>query len=520
MAPVTALATAETAAEAHAGDTPVLALSVLTQGVPLEALRTSGSGPAWTPVEDGLPGEVAVSGLATGETAAVTLFVEGPAPFVFWAGAQGPAEVRFSVNGVTRFVALSSHLTAYDLHLPEGVHNLTWTALAHSPEAVGRVVLKGATGFLAPYLAGIPSALQTCGVHPLRFVMTSAVPLAPDGVEVALGGIALPANVTTTQVDLRLQHEVSVDLSAFAGKHGRWPLDLRVRDTFGTVWDYGSRFLTLDARVLAFAEPHGWVYTLRPTVRAVALCELSATSLTLQVGAQVVSPVVRGTLASFTFDRDLAFNETVPYAFEVTLPEGRTQRLEGFVREGLDVLEFNLSSGALVVSPFPAGAAVGNPSVPEELPVTLSTDPRAPPMQSMAATVPPQGLRVRALYAPLALVCTDPAVFPTRTCSPYGGPAPGFYSDRWITGTTLTAGADTSVGHVRGFTVGGAGQLAAASYFSRPEAPALPELPPIELPEAPGVEVETDSEVNVKVEARARAAAMLRVGDLAFPLRS
>lgn len=459
--------------EAGSSEPPVLGAAALAGGVPPDAVRSVGA-LGWELIEGAARTTyqaVAGDDLATGE---LRLRVDGIPVFGFVARHEG-GTLRVLVDGVPVRIA---SFGLNDLRLDGGAHTLAWTFEPASPGANVLLELAGALSIVPP-VATVPLRLVGCLVSELPLQILSTLPIPLDRIRTLVDGVpaSIEPRVTTDRGD-RVETSYAIPLAQAEGT-GEHRVLVEFSLPTGEVLTLLDQLLKVEilSGVTVFA-PSGWTYDLRPTISLVSVCALDpVVDVTLSVDGQDVTDRMTRSLpiaASFGFSEDIPFREEHAYVLDIRLAGGRSYHFEETFIEGLDVDEFDVGAGTLTlqwveapsipvsgkVGKIVSGASPGwiffEPEQPLDLPPVHVRN-----MPGLEATIMPLATRahLRAVYAPLELVCTELA------CSPFGGQAPGFYAEAGPLATTLTATLED--GTVLQAPV--LGQFAAASHHSHVE---------------------------------------------------
>lgn len=374
------------------------------------------------------------------------------------------------VDGIERQrLGPGSHVK--DLALREWDSEMVWEFVPSKATDAVQLVLDGARPLLAPALGYFSTTLWSgCGEPPtLWFTIRFAAPIVAGQVALSIDEEAVKVRTYTSISGNMWTTHVNVEAPRLPDGT---PSKVRAlyEDATGKAWDLigGERTVWHDSMTNYIgAGPDGWVYDLTPTVGVSSHClaeDLSNVRFWLDGVERTSELQPCATGAQWTFPEALAFNETHAWRFEVTLLDGSVVTRTGVVREGFDVMEFDVPSLALVWTEGFAGvgsdgygkAALMNAADPEGLPPVYA-DLREPLGDGTAPPLALGGAHLRAVYAPLGIDCHARVV----SCSPYNGEAPGFRGEPLRAADltiTLPSGAVT--------VLPGAGQFAAASRMT------------------------------------------------------
>jgi hypothetical protein len=349
----------------------------------------------------------------------------------------------------------------YDVALPSGQHTFAWSFAPSSASAVTDLVLDGVKAVRAPVITAAILDLPGCITPPAQMTLVAA--FEPTAIDAYVDGQQVPATFVSAVKGLGIVTQVTIFVPSMI--EGTTTHDLRVvvHDATGQVWELANQVIRVLVDLTTITGPRDWAYQMRPRVFILSSCmpkDVASITLTVDGIQRLVEPGVAS--ASWTFDRDLPFGEQHAWRFDLRLANGVAVEREGTFREGLDVMEFDLSPGT-ILSQSGAPSLFGAPASPGDLPLV-------PVVESIPSFLlgSDEGFHARAVYAPLAISCSS-ALGQAVFCLPYGSAHPD--AALWGTEETLTL----SDGH-GSHTFPWLGQVAAMSRMERVTVPALPTL--------------------------------------------
>lgn len=398
----------------------------------------------------------------------LALPIGGIEVFGYEAKVTGGALVLY-VDGVER-QRLGPGTHAKDIALYTGNEELVWQFVPAKTSDAVELALRGARAVLAPVLGYITQDLYSeCGAKPvLRIHIKFAAPIVAGSLQLTVGEDAVEASTSTWMSGDSRTLSIRAEVPHLPDGTPA-PVRALAKDVNGIVWDLLGGNRTVHHRELGGvgAGPHGWVYDLRPTIAVASWCiqpDLGNVRFWLDGEEKTADLEVCDNGAQWTFPHDLEFNETHAWRFEVTLLDGSLLVREGVLREGFDVLELDVPSLALLWTEGTVAAdatrmgkvVFANLADLEGLPPVYA-DSREPLGDGTVAPTLYEGAHLRAVYAPLGVMCHMRVV----SCSPYYGEAPNFQGDA-LRRADLTITAPSGAVTV----LPGAGQFAAASHMT------------------------------------------------------
>lgn len=443
-------------APAAAGTAAVEALAK-SLGVSVEAIRPPPASP-WGLVEDA----TGVT-LETTSKATYSLTLSDVPLFGFHATAR-QGTMTFLLDGavIERF---ANENEPYDVALPAGQHTLSWSFAPSASGAVSDLVLDGVKPVRAPVITAALLDLVGCVTPPAHMTIVAA--FEPTAVDAFVDGQQVPATYSSALRGLGVVTQITIDVPSMQEGSSTHDLLVIVHDAAGQAWQLARQALRTVVDLTTITGPRDWAYQMRPLVFLTTTCmpqDVASIRLTVDGIERLAQAGVVG--ASWRFDRDLPFGEQHAWRFDVRLANGVAIAREGAFREGLDVMEFDLSPGT-VLSQSDLSSVFGSPTSPDELPLVpvLGSIP-----SFLLSSV--EGFHARAVYAPLAISCSN--LFGARFCLPYGNG----HDDAalWANEQTLTL-SDSNGAH----TYPALGQVAAMSRMERVPLPAPP------VPQPPGL---------------------------------
>lgn len=430
-------------------------------GLDAEAIVPPPASP-WKLVEGAARTTLQIGRLAPGAEANYSLLVSGITVFGFEArGFQG-GQIEWALDGVRQGRVEG----AMDLALDGGPHTLTWTFRARAADSEATLVLAGPVALRVPTVVSVPNVLQGCVLPSARIEIVHVAKLDSRDLRVTWDGRPVEWAIDARLDGLTLRQTLRFDPPPVEVGQSRHQLNVTYVDDTGTARTLVAKAVEVLHMLGVLHGPRGWVYDLQPTVWLFHPCLLSEVSdVRLYVDGVDVTPRNFTLMPTYRFENELPYKEEHSYRYELTLRNGRTFSFGGTFREGFDVLEFNVTRGALKSTSFGATVSFGNPFAPDEMPLVKATLTGAVTPPSFLRVLP-EGAHMKAVYAPHVLTCA--VALGIKACSPYGVRDPKFYASADMATLTVTPQGEDA------FTVPAAGQLAAASRFSRLDAPALP----------------------------------------------
>lgn len=427
----------------------------LADGVPADALAIPRD---WRAVEE--DGSLVVRGSSAGEA---LLRVGGGVNVFAYRASAVDGTLVFFIDGVEA----SRHrgdLRGADLALDGGEHTLTWRAYPAGSAPTFELQLVGMQAIVPPAADAIVDRLAACFPLDLSAIVHHALPIAPESLAASWDGAPVAVTTSSFLIDHDVLTRVAIQVPADGVAIGEHTLALSI-SLGDEVLDLLDDIVTLtDGAAALVWPPEGWIYDRTPTLSIATLgCDVAGTTIRLWVDGEEVDEPTGGLTRSWRFDHPLAFRETHAYRFDVSFPSGVTRSFGATFTEGLDVLEYDLQDATVLYLSRGGQATFSAHADAHDL---LSARGDGAIVGGFAFQKGPR-VHVRAEYAPLEIACTK--IDERTLCGPYGGGSPDYWTHAGAAAPAHLRSARSDI------TAPGAGQLAAAAWFSRASAE-IPEV--------------------------------------------